>query len=309
MTDSREQAKRLVLAGEVKVNGRPVDKPAERFGEDAVVEIKEKPKFVGRGGLKLEGALEHFGIDVTGWTCLDVGASTGGFTDCLLQRGAEKVHAIDVGTNQLVWKLRNDPRVVSREKFNARNLVESDLGEKVRLAVMDLSFISLTKVLPAVFGVLEDGGAVVCLIKPQFELRREDVGAGGIVRDEALRAAAVEKIRSFVTEEFGKEWKGEKSESSLTSACDKCDKDKEEAKDETLAGNCDKCDGDKEKDDSTLLSGKCPGEECDGDKEEGTLAGKCKGEDCDGEKEDSTLLAGKCKGEDCDGEKDESTLA
>lgn len=208
MCDSREQGKRLVLAGEVKVDGRVVDKPAERFGEDAVVEIKEKPKFVGRGGLKLEGALEHFGINVTGWTCLDVGASTGGFTDCLLQRGAAKVHAIDVGTNQLVWKLRNDPRVVSKEKFNARNLEEEDLGEKVKLAVMDLSFISLTKVLPAVFGVLEEGGGVVCLIKPQFELQKEDVGRGGIVRDEALRERAVEKIRLFVTERHGRIWRG-----------------------------------------------------------------------------------------------------
>ena len=208
MCDSREQGKRLVLAGEVKVDGRVVDKPAERFGEDAVVEIKEKPRFVGRGGLKLEGALEHFGIDVKGWTCLDVGASTGGFTDCLLQRGAERVHAIDVGTNQLVWKLRSDPRVISKEKFNARGLVEADLGEKVRLAVMDLSFISLTKVLPAVFGVLEEGGAVVCLIKPQFELQREDVGKGGIVREDELRQRAVEKIRIFCTEQHGKEWKG-----------------------------------------------------------------------------------------------------
>lgn len=207
MCDSREQGKRLVLAGEVTVDGRMVDKPAERFGEDAVVVIKEKPKFVGRGGLKLEGALEHFGIDVTGWTCLDVGASTGGFTDCLLQRGATKVHAIDVGTNQLVWKLRSDPRVISREKFNARNLKEEDLGEKVQLAVMDLSFISLTKVLPAVFGVLKEGGAVVCLIKPQFELERDDVGRGGIVREEALRERAVEKIRLF-SEENGREWRG-----------------------------------------------------------------------------------------------------
>ncbi len=208
MCDSREQGKRLVLAGEVKVDGRLVDKPAERFTQDAVVEIKEKPRFVGRGGLKLEGALKEFGIDVTGWTCLDVGASTGGFTDCLLQRGAVKVHAIDVGTNQLVWKLRNDPRVISREKFNARGLEDKDLGERVRLAVMDLSFISLTKVLPAVFGVLEEGGEVVCLIKPQFELERGDVGAGGIVREEALRERAVEKIRRFVTEEHGREWKG-----------------------------------------------------------------------------------------------------
>ncbi len=208
MCDSREQAKRLVLAGEVKVDGQMVDKPAEKFGEDAVVEIKEKPKFVGRGGLKLEGALEAFGIDVTGWVCIDVGASTGGFTDCLLQRGAARVHAVDVGTNQLVWKLRNDPRVISKEKFNARHMEPKDIGEKVRLAVMDLSFISLTKVLPAVFGVLEEGGEVVCLIKPQFELDREDIGKGGIVRDEELRERAVEKIRKFVTEEHGKDWKG-----------------------------------------------------------------------------------------------------
>jgi 23S rRNA (cytidine1920-2'-O)/16S rRNA (cytidine1409-2'-O)-methyltransferase len=208
MCDSREQAKRLVLAGEVKVDGRMVDKPAERFGEDAVVEIKEKPKFVGRGGLKLEGALEAFGIDVTGWVCMDVGASTGGFTDCLLQRGALRVHAVDVGTNQLVWKLRNDPRVISKEKFNARHMVPEDIGENVKLAVMDLSFISLTKVLPAVFGVLEDEGEVVCLIKPQFELDREDIGKGGIVRNEELRERAVEKIRRFVTEKHGREWRG-----------------------------------------------------------------------------------------------------
>ncbi|MFN9409160.1 MAG: TlyA family RNA methyltransferase [Akkermansiaceae bacterium] len=208
MCDSREQAKRLVLAGEVKVDGRMVDKPAEKFGEDVVVEIKEKPKFVGRGGLKLEGALEAFGIDVTGWVCMDVGASTGGFTDCLLQRGAARVHAVDVGTNQLVWKLRNDPRVISKEKFNARPMEPKDIGEKIRLAVMDLSFISLTKVLPAVFGVLEESGEVVCLIKPQFELDREDIGKGGIVRDEELRERAVEKIRKFVTEEQGKTWKG-----------------------------------------------------------------------------------------------------
>ncbi|MFN9511646.1 MAG: TlyA family RNA methyltransferase [Akkermansiaceae bacterium] len=208
MCDSREQAKRLVLAGEVKVDGRLVDMPGEKFGVVVVVEIKEKPKFVGRGGLKLEGALEAFGIDVTGWVCMDVGASTGGFTDCLLQRGAARVHAVDVGTNQLVWKLRNDPRVISKEKFNARHMEPKDIGEKIRLAVMDLSFISLTKVLPAVFGVLEESGEVVCLIKPQFELDREDIGKGGIVRDEELRERAVEKIRKFVTEEQGKTWKG-----------------------------------------------------------------------------------------------------
>lgn len=205
---SREQGKRLVLTGEVKVNGHMVDKPAERFGPDAKVEIREKPRFVGRGGLKLEGALEEFQIDVGGWVCLDVGASTGGFTDCLLQRGALRVHAIDVGTNQLVWKLRNDPRVISREKFNARRLEVDDLGEKVRLAVMDLSFISLTKVLPAVFGVLEEVGEVICLIKPQFELEKGEVGAGGVVRDVELRERACRKIQDFAVLEHGREWKG-----------------------------------------------------------------------------------------------------
>jgi 23S rRNA (cytidine1920-2'-O)/16S rRNA (cytidine1409-2'-O)-methyltransferase len=137
-----------------------------------------------------------------------VGASTGGFTDCLLQRGASRVHAVDVGTNQLVWKLRNDPRVISREQFNARNLTAEDLGEKVHLAVMDLSFISLTKVLPAVFGVLTEDGSVVCLIKPQFELQREDVAKGGIVRDPVLHQQAIEKIRGFVTVQHGRQWRG-----------------------------------------------------------------------------------------------------
>jgi 23S rRNA (cytidine1920-2'-O)/16S rRNA (cytidine1409-2'-O)-methyltransferase len=178
------------------------------LAEDAALEVREKPKFVGRGGIKLEGALEAFGINPTGWVCIDVGASTGGFTDCLLQHGAVKVHAVDVGTNQLVWKLRNDPRVVVKEQFNARHMVPEDIGEKVRLAVMDLSFISLTKVLPAVFSVLDDEGSVVCLIKPQFELDREDISKGGIVRDPALHERAVEKIRRFVVEECRREWRG-----------------------------------------------------------------------------------------------------
>ncbi|NNC89582.1 MAG: TlyA family RNA methyltransferase [Akkermansiaceae bacterium] len=208
LCDSREQAKRLIMAGEVMTGTERVAKPSAKLAVDAPLEVRERPKFVGRGGLKLEGALEAFGIDPAGRTCLDVGSSTGGFTDCLLQRGAQRVHAIDVGTNQLAWKLRQDERVVSREKFNARRLTEADLGERVDLAVMDLSFISLTKVLPAVFGVLEDGGSVVCLIKPQFELSREEVGKGGIVRDEEARAKAVGKIRRFVTEDCGREWKG-----------------------------------------------------------------------------------------------------
>jgi 23S rRNA (cytidine1920-2'-O)/16S rRNA (cytidine1409-2'-O)-methyltransferase len=208
LCDSREQAKRLILAGEVRIGDRVVDKPGQKLAEDSALEVREKPKFVGRGGIKLEGALEAFGIDPTGWVCVDVGASTGGFTDCLLQHGAAKVHAVDVGTNQLVWKLRNDPRVVVKEQFNARHMTPEDLGEKVRLAVMDLSFISLTKVLPAVFSVLDEEGSVVCLIKPQFELDREDISKGGIVRDPALHDRAVAKIRRFVVEECRREWRG-----------------------------------------------------------------------------------------------------
>ena len=208
LCESREQAKRLILAGEVRIGDRVIDKPGQKLADDAALEVREKPKFVGRGGIKLEGALEAFGINPTGWVCIDVGASTGGFTDCLLQHGAAKVHAVDVGTNQLVWKLRSDPRVVVKEQFNARHMVPEDLGEKVRLAVMDLSFISLTKVLPAVFSVLDDEGSVVCLIKPQFELDREDISKGGIVRDPALHERAVEKIRRFVVDECRREWRG-----------------------------------------------------------------------------------------------------
>ena len=208
LCDSREQAKRLVMAGEVLAGTERVTKPSQKFSDEVELHVKERPKFVGRGGYKIEGALDEFGIDPGGWVCADVGASTGGFTDCLLQRGASRVHAVDVGTNQLVWKLRNDPRVVVKEKFNARNLTVEDLGEKVRLVVMDLSFISLTKVLPAVFSVLEEDGEVVALVKPQFELSKEEVGKGGIVRERELHEKAVAKIREFVVGE-GREWKGE----------------------------------------------------------------------------------------------------
>lgn len=208
LCDSREQAKRLILAGEVRSGDAGVSKPSAKLALDAPLSIKEKPRFVGRGGLKLEAALDAFQIDPTGWVCIDVGASTGGFTDCLLQRGAARVHAVDVGTNQLVWKLRTDPRVVVKEQFNARHMEPGDIGEKVRLAVMDLSFISLTKVLPAVLGVLEEQGSVVCLIKPQFELQREDISKGGIVRDPALHERAIEKIRTFVVQELQSEWLG-----------------------------------------------------------------------------------------------------
>ncbi len=214
LCDSREQARRLILAGEVKVNDQLVDKASRKVGEDDRIELKTKPKYVGRGGLKLEGALDHFEVDPMGWVCADIGASTGGFTDCLLQRGAAKVYCFDVGTNQLVYRIREDERVVAREKFNARYLTPEDVGEAVKLAVMDLSFISLTKVLPAVFSVLADDGMVVCLIKPQFELDRDDIGKGGIVRDDKLRQKAVDKIREFVRD-AGRQWRGV-TESSIT---------------------------------------------------------------------------------------------
>jgi 23S rRNA (cytidine1920-2'-O)/16S rRNA (cytidine1409-2'-O)-methyltransferase len=204
-----DRARRLILAGEVRVDGHVCDKASTVIGGAAEIEVRGRPRFVGRGGVKLERALEVFGINPAGRVCLDVGASTGGFTDCLLQRGAARVHAFDAGKNQLAWKLRNDPRVVVRERFNVRHLVPGDVGEPVGLVVIDVSFISLTRMLGPAFSVLEAGGAVVCLIKPQFELPRRDVGKGGLVRDPALHERAMEKIRDFVTGGLAKEWRGQ----------------------------------------------------------------------------------------------------
>jgi 23S rRNA (cytidine1920-2'-O)/16S rRNA (cytidine1409-2'-O)-methyltransferase len=206
LCDSREQAKRLILAGEVLTGTTVVSKPSTKLDVDAPLLVKQKPKYVSRGGLKLEGALKHFDFNPEGLLCLDCGASTGGFTDCLLQAGAVKVHAIDVGTNQLVWKIRSDERVVVKEKFNARHMVPEDIGEQVDLCVTDVSFISLTKILPPLFSVLKPGGHIICLVKPQFELQRDDVGKGGIVRDPELHQKAVDKIRDFVTEALGYQW-------------------------------------------------------------------------------------------------------
>ncbi|NOX99085.1 MAG: TlyA family RNA methyltransferase [Verrucomicrobia bacterium] len=206
LCDSREQGKRLIMSGNVVVDGVQQPKPGSRVASDSVIRIKERPKFVGRGGLKMEGALQAFALDTRGKVALDIGASTGGFTDCLLQGGAEKVYTLDVGTNQLAWKIRSDPRVVARENFNARYLSPDDLPEKVDLIVIDVSFISLTLILGPAFAVLREQGDLICLIKPQFELAREDVGKGGIVRDDKLRDAAVEKIRKFVTVDIAKHW-------------------------------------------------------------------------------------------------------
>ncbi|MFT4638374.1 MAG: 23S rRNA (cytidine1920-2'-O)/16S rRNA (cytidine1409-2'-O)-methyltransferase [Verrucomicrobiales bacterium] len=207
LAESRERAKRLILAGEVRVGTEVLDKPSTMVLADAEVSVKERPKYVGRGGLKLEGALDTFGIDPQGKVCFDAGASTGGFTDCLLQKGAAKVYAYDVGTNQLVWKLRSDPRVVVREKFNVRHMVPEDVGEMVDLVVLDVSFISLTLILPTSWKILKPTGSVVCLIKPQFELARDDVGKGGIVRDPELRERAVAKIQQFAETSLQAHWR------------------------------------------------------------------------------------------------------
>ncbi len=207
LCDSREMAKRLILAGEVRVEGLEGNlKPGQKIKDDAEIIIKNKPKFVSRGGLKLEKALDEFAIDPTGLVALDAGASTGGFTDCLLQGGAEKVYAYDVGKNQLAWKIRSDPRVVSQEGFNIRHMVPEDLPEQVDLVVIDVSFISLTLILGPVFSVLKEGGCVICLIKPQFELQRDQVGKGGIVREPELHQEAVEKIRKHVVDTLQKDW-------------------------------------------------------------------------------------------------------
>ena len=194
LVESREKGQALVMAGKVSVDGQAQTKPGHAVAADARVEIAEGLKYVGRGGLKLEAALEGFGIEVRGMVCLDAGASTGGFTDCLLQRGAAKVFAVDVGHGQLDWRLRQDPRVVVREGLNVRYLAASDLGELVDLVTGDLSFISLTLVAPALAAVLKPAGQMVLLVKPQFEAGKGEVGPGGIVRDPAQHEAACAKV-------------------------------------------------------------------------------------------------------------------
>lgn len=209
LCESREIAKRLILAGEVRVQGHQgLLKPGSQIPDDASIEIKERPPYVSRGGYKLAGALDAFNLDVTEMVVLDAGSSTGGFTDCVLQRGACRVHAYDVGTNQLAWKLRSDPRVISREGVNLRYLAADALGEMVDLVVVDVSFISLTLLLGPLFSVLKPAGDLVCLIKPQFELRREQIGKGGVVRDPEAHEEAIERIRSHAVGILGKSWQG-----------------------------------------------------------------------------------------------------
>ena len=198
LAESREKARALIMSGIVYVNGVKADKAGTSFDENVLIEVRgSRLKYVSRGGLKLEKALEVFPISVEDKVCLDIGSSTGGFTDCMLQNGAKHVYAIDVGRGQLAWKLRNDPRVTCMEKTNIRYVLPSDLPEKGSFASIDVSFISLTKVLQPVFSLLSDDGIIVCLIKPQFEAGREQVGKHGVVRDPAVHEEVIRKILEF----------------------------------------------------------------------------------------------------------------
>ncbi|MBZ5725902.1 MAG: TlyA family RNA methyltransferase [Acidobacteriia bacterium] len=198
LAESREKAQALIMAGEVLVEGHKASKPGQPVAEEVAVEVLARPPYVGRGGLKLAAALEHFAIDPRGQTCLDIGASTGGFTDALLQAGAVRVHAVDVGAGQIAWRLRTDPRVVLHEGVNARRLRFEDIGELADLLVCDVSFISVTLILPAAVALLRRGGQMVILIKPQFEAGKGQVGKGGIVREPALHQAACQRVADAV---------------------------------------------------------------------------------------------------------------
>ena len=205
LVESREKAQALIMAGEVLVDGRKAQKSGESVPSTSSIELLARPRFVGRGGIKLQAALEHFKLDPTGLVCLDVGASTGGFTDCLLQNGAARVHAVDVGHGQFDWRLRNDARVVVYEGVNARHLAKEQIGEPVDLAVCDVSFISVTLILPAIEPILKPEGQMIVLVKPQFEAGREQVGKGGIVRDPAVQQAACDRVAAAV-EALGFRW-------------------------------------------------------------------------------------------------------
>jgi 23S rRNA (cytidine1920-2'-O)/16S rRNA (cytidine1409-2'-O)-methyltransferase len=195
LAESREKAQAMILAGEVRVDGQPSGKAGAQISEDARIEVSGgSAKYASRGGFKLEGALEDFATDARGKICLDVGASTGGFTDCLLQHGAARVYAVDVSPQQMAWRLVQDPRV-TQIKANARNLRPEQLSEPVSLVTMDVSFIAVAKVLPAVVAAAGTGAEYLLLVKPQFELDRGDIGSGGIVRDAALHERAIERVR------------------------------------------------------------------------------------------------------------------
>lgn len=199
LTESRERAKTTIMSGLVYVNGQKADKPGMQVSPDVQLEVRGNAlPYVSRGGFKLEKALQVFPIDPTGKICIDCGASTGGFTDVLLQNGAAKVYAVDVGYGQLAWSLRNDPRVITMERTNVRYITAEQIPEPLDLAVMDVSFISIELILPAVHALLKDDADVVCLIKPQFEAGREEVGKKGVVRDRAVHLKVIRRILDFV---------------------------------------------------------------------------------------------------------------
>ena len=198
--ETRSRAAAAVIAGDVRLGGDGLraDKPGQMVAADVEVAVAEGPRYVSRGGVKLANALDELGIDPSGRECLDIGASTGGFTDCLLQRGASRVYAVDVGTTQLDWKIRTDPRVVVKDHTNARHLTPADIGEPCSLIVCDVSFISVTLIVPVLPPLLTPDGEMIILIKPQFEVGRHEVGKGGIVRDPELHAAACRKVQDAI---------------------------------------------------------------------------------------------------------------
>ena len=207
LCDSRERAKRLILAGQVRVNAQTARKPSDAVKPGDELTLDAPEKFVSRGGHKLEHALEQFQLDVTGLTALDLGASTGGFTDCLLQRGAGKVYAVDVGQGQLAWKLRSDQRVIVMEKTNARHLKPEQFPAPADLAVIDCSFISLKKILPPAIPLLKDTGRIVALIKPQFEAGKAEADKGrGVITDDAVHQRVIRELQEFVAAQAGLFW-------------------------------------------------------------------------------------------------------
>jgi 23S rRNA (cytidine1920-2'-O)/16S rRNA (cytidine1409-2'-O)-methyltransferase len=198
MVQSRERARALIMEGRVTVDGQKVEKPGTLIRMDAPLQIRgEDFPYVSRGGLKLEAALTAFDVDPEGKVVMDVGASTGGFTDCVLQKGAKRVYAIDVGYGQLAWKLQQDPRVINLERHNIRTLKREEVSEEVDLILVDTSFISVEKFLPHLLGFLKKGGDLLCLIKPQFEVGKDEVGKGGVVRDTKLHQNVVDRISQF----------------------------------------------------------------------------------------------------------------
>ncbi len=198
LSESREKAKRAIMAGVVFVDNQKVDKAGTQVSTSSEIFLKTNLcPYVSRGGLKLEKALEYFGLQIEGYIAMDIGASTGGFTDCMLQKGAKKVYALDVGYGQLDWKLRNEPRVHNMEKINIRYVNKDDIKEPLDFITIDVSFISLTLVLPVAFELLKENGVLICLVKPQFEAGRQQVGKNGIVRDKKIHMEVIERITSF----------------------------------------------------------------------------------------------------------------